>query len=218
MQQQQLLKGLLMIQGYLPYLGRNDASDRNALDEYTNHPLSGSLKILNLTSSPYCNMHWISTVFLYLLACTAVVAYELEQPLNLNFTIFDNFSNDVVSPGVGNNAMLEIKPNATDRWLFEQIFDYNYVIRHSTSHRYLHFTVLQFGATARLSETAATVLSPLVVMDTIVKFVIRHKEGDLWLSVEPYNVEEPDRFVIRLREKAAGQHQFTMLKPPKVSS
>ncbi|EFR04375.1 hypothetical protein MGYG_07383 [Nannizzia gypsea CBS 118893] len=163
-------------------------------------------------------MHLISVVSLCLLLCRAVAAdtYMLEQPLNSTFTLFDNYSNEIVSPG---SDMLEITPNATDRWLFEQIYDYNYIIRHSTSQKFLHFKVLQAGATARLSELSATVLAPVVVTDAIVKFVIYGRRNQLWLTLEPYNVEEPDRFVIRLQEREpAGQHQFTMLKSPQISN
>ncbi|EGD99535.1 hypothetical protein TMEN_4194 [Trichophyton mentagrophytes] len=165
----------------------------------------------------------ISAVLLFLLAyrpvTAVIVTYYIEQPLNTSFTVYDDFNGHILGLGVGSDGLLEVQPNSTTRWHFEQIFDFNYIIRESNSNRYIHAPNPKLGSLVTVSETAATVIDPTVYDNAQYKFYVRHEGPGLFFTVERHSTEQPSRYVIKLRENTNGKRQdFTFIKPPKKSN
>ncbi|EGD88120.1 hypothetical protein H112_04602 [Trichophyton rubrum D6] len=165
----------------------------------------------------------ISTVVLFLLAyrpaTASTVTYYIEQPLNTSFTVYDEFNGHILGLGVAGDGLLEVQPNSTTQWHFEQIFDYNYIIRESNSNRYIYVPDPKLGSLATVSKTAATVIDPTVYDNAQYKFYVRHEGPGLFFTVERHSTEQPDRYVIKLRENTDGKRQdFTFIKPQKKSN
>ncbi|KAM5457519.1 hypothetical protein MaudCBS49596_000714 [Microsporum audouinii] len=167
-------------------------------------------------------MHLVATILLLLLACResmqGTITVAIDPPLTTNFTIFDNFDNGVVSLGAGVDGILEVQPNSTQRWLFEQVkLDY-YIIRDSMSNRFLYFPEFKPGTVATVSKTAASVVSFSLATSALAKFYINQHfyAPDLYFTVEPYSSEVPNRLVLRLQESAYGKkrQQFVLVKSP----
>ncbi|EFR01034.1 hypothetical protein MGYG_04037 [Nannizzia gypsea CBS 118893] len=169
-------------------------------------------------------MHLISIILLSLFTCRPILAqivitYFIEHPLNTTFTIYDDFNGDILGIGAGDDGALEVQPNSTTRWHFERIFDYNYIIKESNSNRYIHIPDPKLGSIATVSETAATVIDPAIYRNAQFKFYV-HREGPgLFFTVEPFSTEQPNRLVIKLRERGGGDRQdFTFIKLPKIAA
>ncbi|KDB24892.1 hypothetical protein H109_03255 [Trichophyton interdigitale MR816] len=145
--------------------------------------------------------------------------YLLHRTTFEHFTVYDDFNGHILGLGVGSDGLLEVQPNSTTRWHFEQIFDFNYIIRESNSNRYIHAPNPKLGSLVTVSETAATVIDPTVYDNAQYKFYVRHEGPGLFFTVERHSTEQPSRYVIKLRENTNGKRQdFTFIKPPKKSN
>ncbi|KAF3492146.1 uncharacterized protein GIQ15_01663 [Arthroderma uncinatum] len=162
-------------------------------------------------------MRFVYTACLYLLAaCKARSAgtWYLDYPMNANFTILDHFNNDVVSPG--GDGIIEVKPNTTHRWLFEYLYEDAYIIRDSTSHRFIYFPEIKEGAVATVSEKAATVLHPYIPENALGRILVLTEGSAFFFTVGPYSPEEPNRRVIKLvKNYSDDDRQFSFIKKPK---
>ncbi|EFR05205.1 hypothetical protein MGYG_08219 [Nannizzia gypsea CBS 118893] len=133
-----------------------------------------------------------------------------------NFTIFENFNNHVlsISPIDG---LLEIKPNATDRWFIESFgWSREYVvIRHRDSNRFISFPRVAENATAELSKNAATVL---VISDPHPYDALRYRisANQLYFTVEANSNTDPRR-VLRLRSRVMDYTSLFALLPEPLS-